>query len=198
MITYLKGYVVEIEESSITLEVYGIGYEIFCSSRTISELSKQESPIKLYIYEHLKEDSHDLYGFYHKEDREIFKKLISVSGIGAKIGLQVLNLYSMGEIVDIILSGNAKALHEVSGIGPKTAQRILLELKDSVSKLAQIEQYNGQIIASQNLGAKYEAIQALEVLGYAHQEATRAVEAIYNDRLESEMLIRKALSLLAN
>lgn len=197
MITYLKGKITEIEDSSIILEVCGIGYEIFCSNRTIHELSQQEEDIKLYIYEHLKEDSHDLYGFYHKEDREIFKKLISVSGIGAKIGLQVLNRYSMSEIVDIILSGNAKALHEVNGIGPKTAQRILLELKDSVSKLAQIESYELKMASPQNLSAKHEAIEALEALGYTHQEASRAVDAIYIDRADSEVLIRKALSLLA-
>lgn len=193
MITYLKGTLAEIAENSIILEVYGIGYEVFCSTRTIEELPREQE-IKLYIYEQLKEDSHDLYGFYHKKDREIFKKLISVSGIGAKIGLQVLNLYKTSEIIEIILSNNAKALHHVNGVGPKTAQRIILELKDSVSRLMQVDD---TIMISQDLSIKHEAVEALEMLGYTHQEASKAIDAIYVANTDSEALIKQALRLLA-
>ena len=195
MITYLKGIITEVDENTVVLEAYGIGYEVFCSTRTIGELTAVKDTVKLYIHEQIKEDGHDLYGFYHHEEREIFRKLISVSGIGPKGGMQVLNMYSVQEIVEIIMEQDSKAMSKVSGIGPKTAQRIILELKDSISKL-----YVPDLSLLQN-GLKdkesgKEAIEALEALGYSHQEAKKAVEVVDDYHSNSETLIRKALSLL--
>ncbi len=195
MITYLKGIVSELGESTVVIEAYGIGYEVFCSTRTIGELYNQKETIKLYIHEQIKEDGHDLYGFYHKEDREVFRKLIGVSGIGPKGGMQVLNLYSVQEIIEIIMEQDSKALSKVSGIGPKTAQRIILELKDSISKL-HVPDLSLLQTGLQDKESKNEAIEALEVLGYSHQEAKKAVEAVDDYHTSSEELIRKALSLL--
>ncbi len=168
---------------------------MFCSTRTIGELYNQKEIIKLYIHEQIKEDGHDLYGFYHKEDREVFRKLIGVSGIGPKGGMQVLNLYSVQEIIEIIMEQDSKALSKVSGIGPKTAQRIILELKDSISKL-HVPDLSLLQTGLQDKESKNEAIEALEVLGYSHQEAKKAVEAVDDYHTSSEELIRKALSLL--
>ena len=195
MITYLVGTLEHIGENTLVIEVYGVGYEVFCSSRTLSELNGTREKVKIYIHEHIKEDGHDLYGFYHMEDRELFRKLISVSGIGPKGGMQVFNTYSSQEVIEIILNQDSKALSKVSGIGPKTAQRIILELKDSIGKLF-VPDLSLLETGLKDESAKAEAIEALEALGYAAQEARKAVEAIYDYKANSEELIRKALSLL--
>lgn len=195
MITYLKGIVSEFGESTMVVEVNGIGYEVFCSTKTIGELYNQKEAVKIYIYENIKEDAHDLYGFYHPEEREVFRKLIGVSGIGPKGGMQVLNLYSVQEIIEIIMEQDSKAMSKVSGIGPKTAQRIILELKDSISKLY-VPDLSLLQTGLKDTASKNEAIEALEALGYSNQEAKKAVEAVDDYHSSSEELIKKALSLL--
>lgn len=195
MITYLKGKIVEIEENRLVLETYGIGYEIFCCVGQMKAMQNKEEVVKIYIYEHIKEDGHDLYGFQNKEERELFKKLISVSGIGPKGGMQMLNMYTSQEIISIILEQDSKALSKVSGIGPKTAQRIILELKDSVSKLYMPDLTLLETGLKDDT-AKYEAMEALEALGYTDAQARKAVEAIFDYKDSSETLIKKALSLL--
>lgn len=195
MIAYLNGDITEMSENTVTLEAYGVGYEVFCPTRTIGELSMKQGQVKLYIHEHIKEDGHDLYGFYHKEDREVFRKLISVSGIGPKGGMQILSLYGVQEVIELIMQQDVKALSKVSGIGPKTAQRIILELKDSISKLY-VPDLNLLKTGLKDTGTKDEAIEALMSLGYSSQEAKKAVEAIDDYHATSEELIKKALSLL--
>lgn len=195
MITYLVGNLEHIGENALIIEVYGVGYEVFCSSRTLSELNGTREKVKIYIHEHIKEDGHDLYGFYHMEDRELFRKLISVSGIGPKGGMQVFNTYSSQEVIEIILQQDSKALSKVSGIGPKTAQRIILELKDSIGKLF-VPDLSLLETGLKDESAKSEAIEALEALGYSGLEAKKAVEAIDDYQSSSEELIKKALSLL--
>lgn len=196
MITYLVGDITEVSESSVVLESYGIGYEIFCTTRTIGEFTTCRDHVKLYVHEQIKEDSHELYGFYYKEEREVFRKLIGVSGIGPKGGIQVLNMYSVQDIIELIIAQDVKAISKVSGIGPKTAQRIILELKDSMSKLyvPDLEDLSSGL---KDQGAKEDAIEALVSLGYSNVEAKKAVEAVDNYHSSSEELIKKALSLLA-
>ena len=196
MITYLVGKLTEMDEISVVLEAYGVGYEIFCATRTIGELYEYGKDVKLYIHEQIKEDSHDLYGFVRKEEREVFRKLISVSGIGPKGGMQVLNMYSVQEIIAIIMEQDVKAMSKVSGIGPKTAQRIVLELKDSMAKLYQPDLSLLQT-GLKDKASKEDAIEALIALGYSSQEAKKAVEAVDDYHSSSEALIKKALSLLA-
>jgi len=195
MITYLVGKLIEMDETSVVLEAYGVGYEIFCATRTIGELYEHGKEVKLYIHEQIKEDSHDLYGFYHKEEREVFRKLISVSGIGPKGGIQVLNMYSVQEIIEIIMEQDVKAMSKVSGIGPKTAQRIVLELKDSMAKLY-VPDLSLLQTGLKDKEAKGDAIEALIALGYSNNEAKKAVEAVDDYHSSSEELIKKALSLL--
>lgn len=193
MITYIYGKIVEIGENSMVLDHHGMGYEIFCSSNALGQVTQED--VKVYIYEHIKEDGYDLYGFATKEERELFKKLISVSGIGPKGGMQVLSLYKPSEVIEMIISQDSKALSKVSGIGPKTAQRIILELKDSIQKLY-VPDLNALKEGLKDDSAKHEAIEALEALGYSSAEARRAVEAIFDYKSSSEELIRRALSLL--
>ena len=117
------------------VEVGGIGYEVFMpyvhglAPATIGEA------VKVYIHEHIKEDAHDLFGFLNKTQKNLFRKLISVNGIGPKGALNILNMYPDEELMTLIVNQDSKALSKVSGIGPKTAQRVILELKDSMSKL---------------------------------------------------------------
>ncbi|PHV71051.1 Holliday junction branch migration protein RuvA [Sporanaerobium hydrogeniformans] len=194
MITYIRGKLVELGESFIVIETNGIGYEIFCNGYTFEvTLGKEE---KIYIYEHIKEDSYDLYGFKTKEDKELFKKLISVSGIGPKGGMQILNKYATSEVIGYITQGDTKALSKVSGIGPKTAQRLVLELKDSLAKLALAEIPLLQTGKEDYKEVKEEAIEALMILGYGQNESKKAVEALFEYQDTSEKLIKKALSLL--
>lgn len=195
MITYLKGTLEELNENSLVIEAYGVGYEVFCSGAAFGHMLQDKAPIKVYIYEHIKEDGHDLYGFQNKEERELFKKLISVSGIGPKGGMQVLNTYTSQEVIEIILEQDSKALSKVSGIGPKTAQHIILELKDSIGKLY-VPDLSLLQTGLKDDTAKHEAIEALMALGYKDADAKKAVEAIFDYQSDSETLIKKALSLL--
>ena len=196
MITYLVGKITEVNENSVVLEAYGIGYEVFCAAQTLGACYQPDKTVKLYIHEQIKEDSHDLYGFFHKEEREVFRKLISVSGIGPKGGMQVLNMYSVQEVIEIIMEQDVKAMSKVSGIGPKTAQRIVLELKDSMKKLY-VPDLSLLQTGLKDKAAKEDAIEALMALGYSSGEAKKAVEAVDDYHSSSEDLIKKALSLLA-
>ncbi len=195
MITYLNGNLEYIGQTSLIIDVNGIGYEVFCSLPMLETLRGVKGKSKIYIHENIKEDAHDLYGFNNQEERELFRNLISVSGIGPKGGMQVLNTYENSEIIRIILDGDSKALSKVSGIGPKTAQRIILELKDSMGKLMVPDMELLKTGLKDNT-AKAEAIEALEALGYSGAEAKKSVEAIDDYKSTSEELIRKALSIL--
>ncbi len=195
MITYLNGNLEYIGQTSLIIDVNGVGYEVFCSVPTLETFRGVKEKTKIYIHENIKEDIHDLYGFNNQEERELFRSLISVSGIGPKGGMQVLNTYESNEVIKIILDGDSKSLSKVSGIGPKTAQRIILELKDSMGKLM-VPDMDLLKTGLQDETAKSEAVEALEALGYSSTEAKKSVEAIYDYKSSSEELIRKALSLL--
>lgn len=195
MIAYLHGIIESIEETSVIIDVRGIGYEVYMPySHGIPSIGEE---VKVYIHEQIKEDAHDLYGFLTKNQKQLFRKLISVNGIGPKSGVQVLNMYGEDELITIILNQDSKALGKVSGIGPKTAQRIILELKDSIAKL------NMPDLSLLTTGLKEqqpklqdEAVDALMALGYHMSEAKKAVSAIYDPQDTTETLIKKALTLL--
>ncbi|HCO67578.1 MAG TPA: Holliday junction branch migration protein RuvA, partial [Dysgonomonas sp.] len=131
MIDYIKGEITELTPASVTLEAYGIGYFVSISLNTYSALEGKSS-VKLYIYEAIREDAHQLFGFLNKEERELFLHLISVSGIGASTARMILSSMTASELGIVISSGNADILKTVKGIGLKTAQRIIVDLKDKV------------------------------------------------------------------
>lgn len=195
MLAYLNGKITEAYNQYIVLEVMGVGYEIFMAGRDMSYSVSPDGLTKIYVHEHIKEDAHDLYGFPSKEEKNLFRKLISVSGIGPKGAAQILNMYSPNEVVNFILNGDTKALSKVSGIGPKTAQRIILELKDSMNKIYEVIT-ELPIIAAGETDCKSDAIEALVSLGYPASDATRAVNAIFEYADTTETLIKKALNLL--
>lgn len=195
MLAYLNGKITEAYNQYIVLEVNSVGYEIFMAGRDFSYAVSPDGLTKIYVHEHIKEDAHDLYGFPTKEEKNLFKKLISVSGIGPKGAAQILNMYSPNEVVNFIMAGDTKALSKVSGIGPKTAQRMILELKDSMNKIYEVIT-ELPIFAATETDYKSDAIGALVSLGYQSQDATKAVNAIFDYEDTTETLIKKALNLL--
>ncbi len=196
MIAYLKGKIVEIQAEYIILEAYGVGYEIMYVAHKMDHDSMNSKETIIYIYEHIKEDGHDLYGFSTPEEKNLFKKLISVSGVGPKTGMQILSMYNPSEIITFILTKDSKALSKVSGIGAKTAQRMILELADSIEKLYPSVDKIDFTQDNTTDTNKMEAIEALVALGYTMQESTKAVNAIFDYQDSSETIIKKALTLL--
>ena len=182
MYAYLKGTIEEITEDNLILEVNQIGYNIKISARTANLLEGIGSFVKIYTYTLVREDAFNLYGFLTRDDLEIFKKLITVNGIGPKGGLAVLSVMSADELRFAILSGDAKAISKAPGIGAKTAERVILDLKDKVSLQDAISPKADISVDSLSgegaSGEKNEAIEALVALGYSASDALRAVKQV--------------------
>lgn len=193
MIDYIKGDIAELTPTSATLETHGIGYFINISLNTYTSISRQKS-VKLYIYEAIREDAYQLYGFSEKQERELFILLISVSGIGASTGRMILSSMTVQELTNVIASGNSDILKTVKGIGTKTAQRVIVDLKDKI-KVSGIESVEMFAKTSQ---AGEEAIAALVMLGFPQQASQKAVSKILKDKPDStvEQIIKTALKML--
>ena len=134
MITQIKGRLIEKSPTELVIDCNGVGYSINISLNTYSQISDDEN-IKLFTHLIIKEDSHSLYGFFKKSERSLFKLLISVSGVGASTARMMLSSLSPGEIISAIMSGSVQIIQSIKGIGTKTAQRVILELKDKVMML---------------------------------------------------------------
>ena len=173
MINYVKGKLAHKDPAYVVIDVNGIGYQIGISLNTFSAIGGNEN-IKLHTYFHVKEDIQALYGFYEENEREIFKALISISGIGPKSALIVLSTLSPEELKQAIMMEDVKTIQSVKGIGAKTAQRVVLELKDKVGKLDAQGSLN--ISANTYNTTKYEALSALTTLGIAKTSAEKAID----------------------
>lgn len=193
MIDYIKGEITELTPASATLETHGIGYFINISVNTYSQLTDKKST-QLYIYEAIREDAYQLFGFFDKSEREMFLHLISVSGVGAGTARMILSSLNTQELASIITSGNADILKTVKGIGAKTAQRIIIDLKDKV-KVAGLEQV--EMFATANPSGE-EAIAALVMLGFPQQASQKVVSKILKEKPDSatEQIIKMALKML--
>ena len=191
MITHIKGKLVEKSPTSVIIEVNGIGYLINISLNTFSAIPDQES-LKLYTHLQIKEDSHTLFGFYSRKEREIFRLLISVSGIGASIARTMLSSLSPEQIIHGISIGDSAMIQSVKGIGLKTSQRVIIELKDKVLKIYDLDD---KISFQNNNTAKEEALCALEVLGINKKTSEKLVDKIILDNAEAsvELIIKEAL-----
>jgi len=191
MITHIKGKLVEKSPTSVIIEVNGIGYLINISLNTFSAIPDQES-LKLYTHLQIKEDSHTLFGFYSIKEREIFRLLISVSGIGASIARTMLSSLSPEQIIQGISIGDSAMIQSVKGIGLKTSQRVIIELKDKVLKIYDLDD---KISFQNNNTAKEEALSALEVLGINKKTSEKLVDKIILDNAEAsvELIIKEAL-----
>jgi Holliday junction DNA helicase RuvA len=193
MITQLKGRMIEKSPTEIVIDCNGVGYIVNISLNTFSKLSDSES-ISLYTHLQVKEDSHTLFGFFEKTERNLFRQLISVSGIGASTARTMLSSLTPGEIQSAIVSGNVSVIQSVKGIGLKTAQRVIIDLKDKVSLISENDQFIGNISNTN----QDEALSALEVLGYNRKQTSKLIEMLVNNSPEMsvEELIKGALNKL--
>lgn len=195
---YINGKLVHKEQALVVIETGNIGYEIRVSLPTSAALVLDQT-CRLYTYLLIKEDAHILYGFLEYEDKKLFLQLLSVSGVGANTALLILSSLSVAEIKDAIAKENVKLLQSVKGIGAKTAQQIILDLKDKMrkedlSELPQTQNKTGGFY--QNTSAKMEALTALVTLGIAKPAAEKSIEMIlkkYGENLKVEEIIRYAL-----
>ena len=190
MITQLKGRMVEKSPTEVVIDCNGVGYLVNISLNTFSKLTDSES-ISLFTHLQVKEDSHTLFGFFEKTERNLFRQLISVSGIGASTARTMLSSLSPNEIQSAIISGDVSTIQSVKGIGLKTAQRVIIDLKDKVSLISENDQFIGNI----NNTNQDEALSALEVLGYSRKQTSRVIEMLLNNspELSVEELIKGAL-----
>jgi holliday junction DNA helicase RuvA len=190
MINYIKGTITEINPTSVTLETGGIGYFINISVNTFSRLDGK-TEFKILIHEVIREDAHQLFGFADEEEREIFRLLISVSGIGANTARMMLSSLSPAEVEKAITESNVNVLKSVKGIGLKTAQRVIVDLKDKVGKLSG----TGEIFALADNTKHDEALSALVMLGFARSAVTKVLDKIIREEknLTVEDLIKRAL-----
>lgn len=191
MIAYLKGKVINKNDKSIILLVEGIGYEIFLPNKFLIKI-KKEQDLDLYIYHKQKEDSQELYGFESLEEREFFVQLISVSGVGPKSALNVMSIASIQDLIEGIVSGDADIFKKVSGIGSKTAERILIELKGRFGSLLNINANNKNLKDDSNL----EIFEALNTLGFNDNEVREIYNKIPKDLKTTSDKIKAALRLL--
>ena len=191
MLDYIKGEIAELTPASVVIETGGAGYLAHISLNTYSALSGLKT-CKLFVYEAIREDAHQLFGFLEKRERELFLHLISVSGVGANTARMVLSSIAVYELESIIASGNANALKAVKGIGSKTAERIILDLKGKVK-------ISGTAATSAVLSeAAQEAVSALVMLGFNHPASQKTVHKIYSEKpaLSVEEIIKNALKML--
>ena len=199
MITYVKGELNDINGNSIVVECFGIGYEIMVPASIADRLPSVGDQVKIYTYQYVREDTLDLYGFLTKDDLNIFKLLITVNGIGPKGALNILSAISPDELRIAVISDDVKTIQKAPGIGGKTAQKLIIELKDKLSLEDVIThgmETENRVPASDP--ARNEAIEALVALGYTSAEALRAVKSVEDsDSMDSEALLKAALKKLA-
>jgi Holliday junction DNA helicase RuvA len=194
MIDYIKGNIVELSPAHAIIEANGIGYFVHISLITYSELSGAGNA-KLYIYEAIREDAITLFAFMSRDERALFLLLISVSGVGSNTARVILSSLSPSELQSAILSGNINLLKSVKGIGGKTAERIIVDLRDKVMKVEVSDKSGTSII---NSSLKNEATAALVMLGFSQMPAQKAVNKVLeeNPNLKVEQLVKAALKLL--
>ncbi|MGB4456505.1 MAG: Holliday junction branch migration protein RuvA [Flavobacteriaceae bacterium] len=190
MITHLRGKLVEKNPTEIVVECGGVGYLVHISLHTYSLLPSEEA-VSIYTHLQVKEDSHSLYGFMEVSERAIFRLLISVSGIGANTARTMLSSLSPEELRDAIAASNVGTIQSVKGIGLKTAQRVIIELKDKILKIYNLEELSTPLDNTN----KEEALSALEVLGFARKQSEKMVEKILkaSPSLSVEDIIKQTL-----
>ena len=191
MIHFIEGQIENLEQNRVIINVNGIGYEIYISLYTFEKLKKKSS-CRLLTYFLVKEDAQQLFGFFDGDEKEVFSLLITVSGIGASTAQVILSSMSTNEIKNAILSGNTLKFSAVKGIGSKTAQRLILELKDKMLKVSLSEE---TIFPAENNKFKDEALSALLTLGFNKNNAEKAINEILKEHsdISAEEIIRLAL-----
>lgn len=204
MIAFLKGVVADLTESSVVLDVQGVGYEVLVPGQTLAILGGVGQEIKLYTYMQVREDAVVLFGFLTKDDLKMFRMLTGVNGVGPKAGLHILSALGADDLRFAILADDAKKIAKAPGIGAKTAQKIILELKDKLDmeeafekKLAS-SQLSQEVAAASGNQMVQDAVEALMALGYGSTEALKAVRAVeMTEEMDVEEILKKALKKMA-
>lgn len=197
MIEYLKGEIAELTPATAIIECGGVGYETSITLNTYTSIQGKKDT-KLFIYEIIREDTHQLFGFCNKQERELFLLLISVSGIGGNTARTILSAFSISELCDVIASGDERALKGVKGIGLKTAQRIIVDLKDKIPGIASGIPATATSSASIDKEIVNEAVSALVMLGFPAATANKVVQNIAKENRDAtvEQMIKLALKQL--
>lgn len=192
MISFVKGELAEIQGSSIVVDSNGLGIEIFVPASVMRELPGIGEEVKIYTYFRVSEDSMSLYGFNSRQDLAMFEQLIGVSGIGPKGALSILSAMSPDELRLAIMAGDDKMISQAPGIGAKTAQRVIVDLKDKIKPGDVTDTATQGVAAAINSDAA-EVIEALVGLGYGRTEATRVVRGLNTKDLSAEEMLKEAL-----
>ena len=201
MIEYIKGILTDLNPTEAVIEAAGVGYDIAITLPTYSALVGQENKeAKLFVTEVIREDTHELYGFVVRAERQLFELLMTVSGVGAATARMIMSAFSAEELRMLIATGNSKGMAKVKGLGPKTAQRIIVDLKDKAIKLdlggdpTEIPMLDVEA----DSGVKAEAVSALTMLGFATNASAKAVDKILkaDPTQKVEAVIREALKML--
>ena len=210
MIEYIKGILADLTPTYAVIEAAGVGYAIHIALPSYSAMvGLENTETKLFVTEIIREDTHDLYGFFSRGERELFVMLMTVSGIGANTARMIMSAYTAAEIRQIIATGNARALSQVKGLGPKTAQRIIVDLKDKVLKVELGSEANQVSLEDAASGyslevrgldneIKQEAVSALVMLGFAAAASGKVVDKILKEEPSAsvEKVIKRALKML--
>ncbi len=193
MITQIRGQLVEKNPTYVVIDCSGVGYLLHISLQTYSSMGEEEA-VKMFTYLSIREDAHTLYGFSTKTEREVFRLLISVSGVGPSIARTMLSSMTSEEIQNAIASENVGLIQSVKGIGAKTAQRVIVDLRDKILKTFDMEEVSVQM----NNTNKEEALSALDVLGFGRKQSDKVVSNILKEFPEAtvELLIKKGLKSL--
>lgn len=196
MIAYVKGTLEDVSLHSIVVECKDTGYEILVPQSMIQQLPSIGSAIKIYTHLHVREDAMQLYGFSSKAEKEMFRLLITVSGIGPKGALGILSVFTVQDLQFAIMAGDAKTIAKAPGIGKKTAEKVILELKDKVNfedALLQLSEHK-EDTGTGSSAAMSEAMEALVALGYSKSEATKAIhKAEITENMDTETVLKLAL-----
>ena len=191
MISFLRGIVCSKTLQQVLIDVNGIGYAVYMPSRSIGAIGAAGAEATIYTSMQIKDDSISLYGFANEEERTMFEKLITVSGVGPKVAISALSAYSAAELMQIITNGDNALMSKVPGIGKKTAQRIIIDLKGTFESVAIDDNFDIENTASGGASSS-DAILALQSLGYSSEEAALAVKG-YTGSDDVEQIIRYAL-----
>lgn len=198
MIGRLRGLIIEKQPPKVLIEVGGVGYEVFMPMTCFYELPDNGKEVIVLTHFAVREDAHVLYGFNHEQERELFRELIKVNGVGPKLALAILSGMSAQQFISAVEQGEIKTLVKLPGVGTKTAERLIVEMKDRLKRFGEDLSTSSSIISSNDLKKssnqiESEAVSALIALGYKPQEASRIISKVIKPEMDSETLIREAL-----
>jgi Holliday junction DNA helicase RuvA len=194
MIASLNGVVGEKLVNEVIIDVQGVGYGVYVTAEDFGHL-KPEEPVKLYIYEYVREQAHDLFGFLARDTQYLFEQLLGVNGVGPKMALNMLSVGSGQDVRQAIASGDVKFIQQASGVGKRVAERVVVELKDKVG-LVGVDLEASGLLQGESGGYKDEAVEALVALGYSPQDANKALQGV-DSELATAARIKLALKNLA-